>query len=338
MPIFKNFIHGAIIGIANIIPGVSGGTIALVLGIYERLIEAIHNISVDTVRIFLKIIRPSSTNRRLLGDEWKRIDATFLLTIAAGAILAIVALAELMTYLLREWHDPTYGFFFGLVLMSAVAPYRLIKRMRTPVIVCMILALALIISISSAVSGETLIEKAETKLQLALQSDLNPDDPPPSSDLGGTDIFHLMYMFLLGSISISAMILPGVSGSFVLLLLGGYFEVLQAIAEKDILLLAIFGSGLLTGVLLFTRLLNFLLKRFHDQTMGFLFGLVIGSLYLIWPFKTSVVVGAETQFTETIYLVNRWPASWGGSEWYTVLAAAVGVSLVALMLYIEQKR
>ncbi|MBN2432244.1 MAG: DUF368 domain-containing protein, partial [Acidobacteria bacterium] len=129
----------------------------------------------------------------------------------------------------------------------------------------------------------------------------------------------------------------GVSGSFLLLVLGGYFGILRAIAERDIPVLAVFGLGLLVGVLAFTRLLHYLLQRYYDATMSFLLGLVLGSLWLIWPFKESTVVGRGTPWEETVYLSNRLPESLGSLELLTLAAFLVGAVLVLVMFRIEAR-
>jgi len=338
MQLIRNLLHGAVIGVANIIPGVSGGTLALVLGIYERLIAAIHNISLETVKTLLGIFRFNRASLVRLKTELRRIDAVFLATIAVGALTAIVALAELMTYLLKNWHDPTYGFFFGLVLISAVAPYKLIRKISIRSLVSVILAVALVVAISYAVSGEKLIEKARVKHELSVQKETDAQNRTDPEDTKSLDPFHLLYIAFLGAVGISAMILPGVSGAFLLLVMGGYFDILQAIAVRDIPVLAVFLIGSLVGILAFTRLLNFLLKRFHDETMSFLLGLVIGSLWMIWPFKTTAVIGEGTIHQETIYLANRLPESFGVNEVFTLIAFLAGASIVAVMVWAESRR
>ena len=128
------------------------------------------------------------------------------------------------------------------------------------------------------------------------------------------------------------MILPGISGSFVLLLMGGYFDILRAIAAMNIPVLAVFAFGCLVGILAFTRLLNFLLRRYYDPTLGFLLGLVIGSLWVIWPFKHAVRVGAET-----VYLSHKLPDALGGNEIATAAAFLAGAVIVVVMIVIERR-
>ncbi len=331
MKIVLVLLKGGIIGIANIIPGVSGGTLALVLGLYERLITAIHNISLKTVLSFLKLFTFKKGSWNEFREEMNRIDVIFLILLTAGAFGAIVALANLMTYLLEFWHDPTYGFFFGLVMISIIAPYRLIKKKGFGVILSGLVAALLVLAVSWSVSGEKMLEKAKA----AHQIEMHGSDEPINEDTVtvNTDTLKAASIFVQGAVAISAMILPGVSGSFLLLLMGGYFDILKAIAARDIMVLSIFALGCLFGILLFSRLLNFLLKRWHDQTMGFLIGLIVGSLWMIWPFKTTAQIGDET-----IYLSNTLPERFGPTEVYTVIAVIAGVAIVGLMIWFESRR
>lgn len=332
MNALQDYLKGVIIGVANIIPGVSGGTMALVLGIYERLIDALHNISSDTIVSILKLFRFRKENFEAFKTEMKRIDAVFLLCLGVGALSAIIALAELMTYLLKHQHDPTYGFFFGLVLLSVIAPFQLIKKKTLPVFLAIIIAMSSVLAISYAVSGDAMLHKAQKKYELQINSSQNTQAASASSQQSAL-ILKYLYLFFLGAVSISAMILPGVSGSFLLLLLGGYFEILEAITTRNIPVLGAFALGCIIGILLFTRFLDFLLKKWYDPTMGFLVGLVLGSLWMIWPFKTTAQVGDET-----VFLSNMMPQQFSANEIYTLLAFAAGSLIVAVMLVIETRR
>ncbi|HON76905.1 MAG TPA: DUF368 domain-containing protein [Spirochaetota bacterium] len=332
MNAIKDLFKGAVIGIANIIPGVSGGTMALVLGIYERLIDAIHNISSETIVSTLRLFLFKKESFESFKTEMKRIDALFLLILGTGALSAIIALAKLMTYLLKHQHDPTYGFFFGLVLLSVIAPFQLIKKKTVPVFLAVIIAISSVFAISYAVSGDTMLHKAQKKHELTLKTSQSSIAQPAVSNQR-VKVLKYLYLFFLGAVSISAMILPGVSGSFLLLLLGGYFEILEAITTRNIPVLGAFALGCIVGILLFTRLLDFLLKKWYDQTMGFLVGLVIGSLWMIWPFKTTALVGDET-----VYLSNMIPAQFSANEILTVAAFVAGSLIVAVMLIIEARR
>ncbi len=331
MDYFKDFLKGLVIGVANIIPGVSGGTMALVLGIYERIIDAINNISADTVKSFLGLFRFNRAGLEAFLLEAKKIDAWFLVRIAAGALAAIVALAKVMTFLLTQWHDPTYGFFFGLVLVSTAAPWVLMKKRGMSAIAIALCSAFLLVGVSQFFSGDKLVEKAKAKQEMTLNARQSPQadqETPREFDAGKAG-----YMFIAGALGISAMILPGISGSFLLLLMGAYFDILKAIAGRDVFVLAFFGLGCIIGLLLFSRLLELLLKKWHDGTMSFLVGLVLGSLWIIWPFKTTVTVGSET-----VYVHNMLPAGLGANEIYTIAAFAAGAVIVLVLFMIEQKQ
>jgi len=251
-------------GIANIIPGVSGGTFALILGIYERLIASIGAFGIQSGKILLKLLaRPKDAGRRRdFKDEIKRTDTVWLMVLLAGAAAAILASSRLIAFLLDEHRAPTLAFFVGLIVPSILVPFGLLQRRGWKELLACVVAAAFLVSITvflKPVGGE------------------------------GTG---LIILFLAGVVSISAMILPGISGSFVLMVMGEYRTVLEAINTMDIVKLAVFALGCLVGIVAFVRLLNFLLKRYHSVTMAFLIGLILGSLWVLWPFK-EVAEGAK---------------------------------------------
>ena len=335
MSLFKELFHGAVFGIANIIPGVSGGTMALVLGFYERLIAAIRNISPTTLLVFVGLLRFRRESLDSWSAEMKRIDAFFLVRLGIGALTAIVALAKVMTLLILEWHDPTYGFFFGLVLVSVVSPYRLIAKKSLPVLAAVLIGAVSAWGIADFASGEASIKKAQMKQDVMLSKKVQSDKTPSFANTVESNRNPLFYLrfFFMGAIAISGMILPGISGSFLLLLMGGYFEILHAIVNRNLPLLGAFAFGCLVGVLLFTRVLNYLLTTFRDATLGTLLGLVLGSLWAVWPFKHAMQVGEKT-----VYLHNRLPASLGWNEWTTIVSALVGMAIICLFIGLEKKR
>lgn len=319
MNFIYDFFSGAVIGIANIIPGVSGGTMALVLGIYEKLITSIGNISMGTVKSVLKAMTLKKSSIDEFKNEMDKINALFLIVILSGAVIAIVSLAKAMSFFLDKFHDPTYGFFFGLVLLSVLSPYKLIKNKNIRSYVIILISVSIVVLISNYITdSDKLIEKAIVK------------------GGGHSKVFgslNISYIILLGAVAISAMILPGVSGSFLLLLLGGYFPLLKALSNWDFLFLLPFIAGCVIGLFLFTKILNFLLKKFHDGTMSFLVGLVFGSLWMIWPFKRIEMVN-----NEAVYLNNIFPHSINMNEIFTFFTFITGLIIVYLLFLIENKR
>ncbi len=324
----KDLSIGAVIGAANIIPGVSGGTMALIMGVYERLLTILSSISYRSVKSFLAILRFSREGRQQFVAEFQRLEGFFLIKLTIGALGAILSLASLMTYLLHQHHDATYGFFFGLVLLSAVYPYKLIRRRSPLLIVIVLLGAGSVFAVSTSVSDEALIEKAKQKQQLKQAKAAGT--VVPEQRRVSTRLF--VNIFILGFVAITAMVLPGISGSFLLLLLGGYFDILQAIATRDLLILSIFGIGCLAGLLVSSRLIHFLLSRWHDATMAYLLGLVLGSLWMIWPFKNSVKVGEQL-----VYLNNILPNGFGTNEMLTLATTLTGMATILAFLWIESR-
>jgi putative membrane protein len=324
-------LKGMIIGVANIIPGVSGGTLALVLGVYERLIGAIHKISFQTLKATLELLTLKKDGWKNFNDELKRIDAYFLISIGAGALVSIGATAGLMTYLLEHFHNQTYGFFCGLVIVSAWVPFKLIRKHSFFSVSAAVIAIAGIIALSSSLSDEQKISREQTKHEIKLQkTEISGNIVQESFDHSPT---HLLYIVMAGAVGISAMILPGISGSFLLLLMGVYFIILKSITQLDLLTLFSFSLGCLIGILSFTRFINFALKKWYDVTTSFLLGLVIGSLVAIWPFKENATIGGEI-----VYLSNKWPEVFGNNEIMTIFSALMGGLIVWMFILIENKK
>jgi len=325
MQIIVNLLRGFAIGVANIIPGVSGGTVALMLGIYQRLLNAIGALGSETLKALI-------SGKAAIIAELKRTDASFLIALAAGAGAAILASARLMSYLLENFHDPTYGFFFGLVAASLVVPWRLIRRLSAGNIVSCLIAAALVIGLTLAMSGEDRLHAAQKKA--LIKGDIATDTAQNSVNKSiPTDPKNMLLFFAAGVVAICAMILPGISGSFMLLLLGVYFDLLICINERQILMLAIFAAGAATGLLVFTRFLNHLLQKHGDATMSFMLGLVIGSLYAIWPFKSFGMVAGRR-----VDIANIIPANFTMNEGLTVLACVVGMFIVIVFMEIEKRQ
>ena len=334
-------LKGCCIGLANIIPGVSGGTMAVLLGIYERLIRALHHIGFSTVRKFLAILTLKKGAISEARAELHRIDFGFLLAITSGALFAVVASARLIIYLLNEQHDPTYGFFSGLVLTSVIIPFKMLKRFTVKEVVSLLLAAALTVGLTLSMSGEQRLESERRKHKLQeSQFSGNPiteaEGSTGESQGVSTDANHavgvLLYLFLCSAIAVSAMILPGISGSFIFLLLGVYFDVLAAVDNRDWIVIGVVALGGVVGLLAFTRLLNYVLERHYDLTVSFLIGLMLASLYGLWPFRNYEMVGEER-----IDIAHILPQA-NMNLVITIVAALIGCGVVLLFYRSEGQR
>ena len=334
-------LKGCCIGVANIIPGVSGGTMAVMLGIYERLIRALHHIGFSTARKLLPIFTLKKGAISEARAELRRIDFGFLIAITFGALLAVVVSARLIIYLLNEQHDPTYGFFSGLVLTSVIIPFKMLKRFTVKECVSLLLAAGLTMGLTLSMSGEKRLESEQWKHELK-ESQLNGNAitraeasavaPQEVSKDASHAIGVLLYLFLCSAIAVSAMILPGISGSFIFLLLGVYFDVLAAVNNRDWIVIGVVALGGIVGLLAFTRLLNYVLERHRDLTVSFLIGLMLASLYGLWPFRSYEVVGeARIDIAHILPQANMNLA-------ITVLAALIGCGVVLLFYRLESQR
>lgn len=295
--ILKNILFGFIIGIANIIPGVSGGTFALILGIYPRLIQALGVYDAGFVKealTRLKYRQLKSLKMLVLTDHFY-----FLVWLTLGSGLSILLLSQVIKYCLESHYEATYGFFFGLIVFSIPIPYRMLER-KTPktALWCLIgIGLTLLISIQVDPSVK-LLEKSR-HYQLILEGSRE-------AALAGFALGEYLSVFLVGMMAISAMVLPGISGSFVLLLFGKYYQVIATISRlrhaypEDILFLVVFGMGILAGLVVFVKLFNYVYGRFKDQTIFFLVGLMLGSLYALWPFKEYQVADLYMKINNAI--------------------------------------
>ncbi len=304
-------VKGLLIGVANIIPGISGGTFALILGIYERLINAIGNLNGKFFKEFF------------FGNMFaalKRIDFWFLMRIFIGAVISIVLLSRVIEYFLDSQHDPTYAFFVGLIIPSIVVPWKMMQRRKAPEVVWFIIGLVFLLSLSIGF-GQLNDQKLELKAQAEVLTSVN---------LHG--MWQLLYAAFCGALAISAMILPGISGSFVLLLLGQYKNMVHAINTRDLLFIGALGIGAVLGAILFTRLLQLLLRKYHSQTIAFLIGLMAASLYTLWPFKEIWEKSGEIYYTS----VNVLPELNANLGW-SMITFAAGFVIVWIFLRMENK-
>jgi len=238
---------GFCMGIADLIPGVSGGTIAFICGIYDRLIDGIKRFDLETLRLVC---------RRDLRAAWQRVPVLFFVPLGLGLVAAVLGLSRLLDSLFETHPVQLWSFFFGLILGSIGILYAETRpwRPRDPV------AFLLAAVAAFFVVG---IDAIQT---------------PATSG----------YLFLAGCIAISAMILPGISGSYILVILGKYQQVLDAVNERDIVALGAFFAGMIVGVLSLVRVVSWLLHRFRQVTMVALTGIMAGALRTVWPWKRTV--------------------------------------------------
>jgi putative membrane protein len=306
-----DLIKGLLIGVANIIPGISGGTFALILGIYERLINAIGNLNGEFVKdVFSKRIFAAL----------KRLDFWFLVRIFLGTLISVVLLSRVIEYFLEQQHDPTYAFFVGLIIPSIAVPWKMMQKRKAPELIWFLIGVVFLLSLSIGF-GQLNDQKLELKAQAELLSNI---------DLHTAG--QLLYALFSGALAISAMILPGISGSFVLLLLGQYKNMVHAINNRDFIFIAALGLGTIIGLIMFTRLLQMLLKKFHSQTIAFLIGLMVASLYTLWPFKKVIVQGGELYHTS----VNILPEA-GSNLWISLLSFVAGFVIVWLFMRVGNR-
>ena len=334
-------LKGCCIGVANIIPGVSGGTMAVLLGIYERLIHALRHIGFSTVRKLSAILTLKKGAISEARAELHRIDSAFLITITLGALFAVVASAKLIIYLLSEQHDPTYGFFCGLVLTSIIIPFRMLTRFTVKECISLLLAAVLTVGLTLSISGEKKFESEQRKHELKqsyVGGDTVSEAGASTEALGqipkGTNhaIGKLFYLFVCSAIAVSAMILPGISGSFIFILLGVYFDVLASVNNRDWIVIGVVALGGVLGLLAFTRLLNYVFERYHDLTVSFLIGLMVASLYGLWPFRSYAMVGQER-----IDIAHVLPQA-NINLVITVIAFLIGCGVVLLFFRLESQK
>ena len=286
-------------GAADVVPGVSGGTIALLLGIYERLIQNVHACS-DTLISFVKrdFIRSKEAFSKI---EWRFLAPLFL-----GIFVSFVSLAQVIEMLLEEYPRSTAGFFFGLVAASIVAAFSMIASWKV----------SFFLWIPCTAIGAFAL--------LGLRA--GPIENP-----------SLLVFFVSGAIAICAMILPGVSGSFLLLMVGMYGSLIETINNRYVLELMVFGFGATLSLGFSARVLNWLLERFRDTLLAFLIGLMIGSLRVIWPWPNGVGVVSEKENEIIEGSVLAWPSSFSGFLWPTVYGVT-GFLIVITIWKMERKR
>jgi len=308
--LIKELLIGFCLGAANIIPGVSGGTFLLIFKIYERVFSILNNINrANTLYILSSIIKiifkpDKSGSINMFVEFLKKNDFIFLLKLITGAVTAILCLSSLMKYLIVYQFSATYSLFFGLILISIIIPVKMLKTKKIYLILFAVLGALATIYVSYAVNPyEKVVKKSKHYEAQYLKTDHNIVKENQVNKIfsftGKYTVNEYVYALLCGAIAVSAMVLPGISGSLVLILMGEYFAVVAAISGlktlnlDHIVFLGSFAIGILFGGLFFAKFVNMLLNKFYNETMAFLAGLMAGSLYALWPFKKSMVMASQ---------------------------------------------
>lgn len=286
-------------GAADVVPGVSGGTIAFISGIYEELIDSISKVNLATLKLW---------KQEGFSSMWKELNGNFLISLLIGIGLSIITLAKLIRHLLETQPILIWSFFFGLVLASIIYVARQITRWNLG---------AIILLIAGALTAYFI-------------TTLTPQ----------TTNVSYPYVFLSGALAICAMILPGISGSFILLLLGMYKPVLDAIHDKNIGLLATLMLGAVVGLLSFSRLLKWLFDHYENLTLAVLTGFIIGSLNKIWPWKEVLEAEMINGKLKVLKEKSVLPWSYDGEPQltYALLLAGAGFLFIILLERLALKK
>jgi putative membrane protein len=264
---FLNIVKGFLMGAANVIPGVSGGTMAFVTGIYEGLIGGLKSMDLKALRMI--------TSADFNGF-WSRVNGRLLLAIFIGVGLSIISLAKLLEVCIQDYPVPTFAYFFGLILASVPFVGKTIRSWTIGPILSGLIGTAIAIGISF----------------------VNP----------AQENTNALYLFICGVMAISSMILPGLSGSFILLIMGNYVLVLSSLTKLDFVVILPFALGCVFGLLVFSHVLNWLFKKYKDITISSLSGFILGSLLIIWPWKEAI--------EETLKVGNKTKIVVKGYNWF----------------------
>ncbi|MCK4562322.1 MAG: DUF368 domain-containing protein [Flavobacteriaceae bacterium] len=293
-------LKGIAMGAADIVPGVSGGTIAFISGIYEELLNSISSINFE----IFKILKSEGIN-----SAWKSINGNFLLSLVLGIGISVASLAKLISWLLAHKPVLLWSFFFGLVLASVLYIGKQITRWNTVVIITFVLGAVLAYWI--------------TTLQPLMSENTSP-----------------LFLFLAGALAVCAMILPGISGAFILVLLGAYKPVLEAVHNQNFKIIAVIGFGAIIGLLTFSRVLKWLFHHYKNLTLAVLTGFVLGSLNKIWPWKkiieSKIIEGKEIILKELS--VSPFVYEGDNQLYFAILLSIIGFLVIILLEKLAVKK
>ena len=300
---FPLTLKGIAMGAADVVPGVSGGTIAFISGIYEELLNSLKSFNGTAVKKLFK---------EGFGAFWQHINGWFLLFLVAGIGISILSLSKLILYLLENYPNLIWSFFFGLVVASAVFVAGTIKKWSWDVILAAIIGTGIAYYVTVATPSQT------------------PE--------------NYGFIFITGAIAICAMILPGISGSFILLLMGKYEFILNSLNNMKFDIILTFIAGCFLGLIGFSHVLSFMLKKYHNATVALLTGFMFGSLNKVWPWKevleTQIIDGEEKILREANVLPSTYTQITGepNQALWCILLAVVGFVLIYLIEKMANKK
>ncbi|MER3376469.1 MAG: DUF368 domain-containing protein [Allomuricauda sp.] len=292
-------LKGMAMGAADVVPGVSGGTIAFISGIYEELITSINNINLSLF---------TTLKKEGIKAAWNKVNGNFLLSLFLGIFISVLSLAKFLSWLLENEPILLWSFFFGLVLASIFFVGKEITKWTMGTVVVFLLGAAVAYFITEL---------------------------PPSENVDS-----LPYLFLSGALAVCAMILPGISGAFILVLLGSYKTILDAVHERDIKIILTVGVGAIFGLLSFARLLKWMFNHYKDITLALLTGFILGSLNKIWPWKKVLETNTFGEKTIVVDDMNVWPSAFEGDNQLilAIILAMIGFSLIFILEKVASKK
>lgn len=292
-------LKGMAMGAADVVPGVSGGTIAFISGIYEELITSINTINLSLFPILRK---------EGFKAFWSKINGNFLVALFSGIFISVLSLAKFLSWLLENHSILLWSFFFGLVLASIFFVGKEITKWTIGAVIMFLIGAAAAYFITEL---------------------------PPNEN-----VESLPYLFLSGALAVCAMILPGISGAFILVLLGSYKTILDAVHEKDLKIVITVALGAVFGLLSFARLLKWMFSHYKNITLSLLTGFILGSLNKIWPWKKVLETKIFGDKTIVIDEVNIWPSAFEGDNQLilAIILALIGFSLIFILERLASKK
>ncbi|MHA7830482.1 MAG: polyprenyl-phosphate transporter [Flagellimonas sp.] len=292
-------LKGMAMGAADVVPGVSGGTIAFISGIYEELITSINNIDLSLISILKK---------DGIKAVWQKVNGNFLLALFLGIFISVLSLAKFLSWLLENEPILLWSFFFGLVVASIFFVGKEISKWTLGTVLILIFGSALAFFITEL----------------------------PAND----NVDSLPYLFISGALAICAMILPGISGAFILVLLGSYKTILDAVHERDIKIILTVGVGAVFGLLSFARLLKWMFNHYKNITLALLTGFILGSLNKIWPWKKVLETKTFGEKSIVVDDMNVLPGAFEGDSklMLAILLAILGFSLIFILERLASKK